>query len=507
MPVVPYIFANQSGQIPLSELDANFANVKAFADTAGNVTGNIQANITAVGTLTTLTVSGNVTAPTFVGNLVGNIGGNISVPGSNTQILFNDNGVANANAGLTFNKATNQLFATGSVNAIGNITGAAVLASGGTIGTPVGVLTMRLGNNNPSTIWIGGNATNVHIANVNSTTSIGGNLTVGSLVTATGNVTGGNIDTAGLITATGNITGGNLLTGGSLTATGNVTGGNVGTAGLISATGNVTGGNVGTAGVVTATGTITGGNILTAGLISATGNVTAGNIDTAGVMTATGTITGGNVSTAGAVTATGNITGGNLLTGGALTATGNITGGNLSISGISILTGVATAPTAANGTSNTQVATTAFVTNSLLNLVPSGVIVMWSGIIASIPTGWALCNGANGTPDLRDRFIVGAGNIYTPSNTGGSADSIVVAHTHTASSSVTDPGHAHSYTAPASATSDATGVDTEIAATTASTTGSANTGITVSTTVNSTGSSGTNANLPPYYALAYIMKT
>jgi hypothetical protein len=55
--------------------------------------------------------------------------------------------------------------------------------------------------------------------------------------------------------------------------------------------------------------------------------------------------------------------------------------------------------------------------------IPVGVIVMWSGSVASIPTGWALCNGSNGTPDLRNRFVVGAGNVYNPGNTGG-ADSV-----------------------------------------------------------------------------------
>ena len=69
MAVVPFVFADETGSIPLSQLDVNFANVKAFAETAGNVTGNIQANITAVGTLVSLTVSGNVTAPLFQGNL------------------------------------------------------------------------------------------------------------------------------------------------------------------------------------------------------------------------------------------------------------------------------------------------------------------------------------------------------------------------------------------------------------------------------------------------------
>jgi len=147
--------------------------------------------------------------------------------------------------------------------------------------------------------------------------------------------------------------------------------------------------------------------------------------------------------------------------------------------------------------------------------IPSGVIVMWSGSIATIPSGWYLCNGANGTPDLRNRFIIGAhsdttGVAYTTvtgsnTQTGGSKDAIVVSHTHTAT--VTDPGHTHSLS-PSIQT--ASGVDGNIGKVSGGSTvsnitiSSATTGITVS---NSTeGSSGTNANLVPYYALAYIQK-
>lgn len=53
--------------------------------------------------------------------------------------------------------------------------------------------------------------------------------------------------------------------------------------------------------------------------------------------------------------------------------------------------------------------------------IPSGVIVMWSGAANAIPNGWALCNGSNGTPDLRGRFVVGAGDTYSVGDTGGAA--------------------------------------------------------------------------------------
>ena len=179
------------------------------------------------------------------------------------------------------------------------------------------------------------------------------------------------------------------------------------------------------------------------------------------------------------------------------------------------LTGTPTAPTASAATNTTQIATTAFV---LANSIPSGLISMWSGTIATIPTGWVLCNGSNSTPDLRNKFVIGAhtdsvGVAYstvTGSNTqtGGTKDAIVVSHTHTATSTVTDPGHVHTFTNYSISNGGATTpviANSNVTATVS--TNSAVTGISVATTNSTEGSSGTNQNLPPYYALAFIMKT
>jgi len=142
--------------------------------------------------------------------------------------------------------------------------------------------------------------------------------------------------------------------------------------------------------------------------------------------------------------------------------------------------------------------------------IPAGGIFLWSGSIGSIPAGYVLCNGSNGTPDLRDRFVVGAGSTYAVDGTGGSANAIVVSHTHTATSTstVTDPGHNHTYTRYDTLTG-VGGANPIWANTSTQNTGNAVTGVTVATatTVASAGTSGTNANLPPYYALCYIMKT
>ena len=56
--------------------------------------------------------------------------------------------------------------------------------------------------------------------------------------------------------------------------------------------------------------------------------------------------------------------------------------------------------------------------------IPSGIITMWSGSADTIPTGWVLCDGENNTPDLRNRFIVGAGSTYAVGATGGSASGV-----------------------------------------------------------------------------------
>jgi hypothetical protein len=136
--------------------------------------------------------------------------------------------------------------------------------------------------------------------------------------------------------------------------------------------------------------------------------------------------------------------------------------------------------------------------------IPAGMMSLWYGSIGSVPAGWYLCDGSNGTPDLRNRFVVGAGSTYSVASTGGSTDAIVVSHNHTATSVVTDPGHLHTYSSPnvGGGTINASvpsGGGTQ-------NTSTASTGITVATTNTSAGVSGTNANLPPYYALAYVMK-
>jgi hypothetical protein len=75
-------------------------------------------------------------------------------------------------------------------------------------------------------------------------------------------------------------------------------------------------------------------------------------------------------------------------------------------------------------------------------LIPIGGIVIWSGSSGSIPSGWQACDGTNGTPDLQDRFIVGAGSTYSVDDTGG-ADSANLAHTHTVGGLTSRGSHTH----------------------------------------------------------------
>jgi len=155
----------------------------------------------------------------------------------------------------------------------------------------------------------------------------------------------------------------------------------------------------------------------------------------------------------------------------------------------------------------------------------SGMIILWSGNTGNIPTGFVLCDGQNNTPDLRNRFVVGAGDVYNPGNTGGSTDATLVSHSHTInnhthsfSATTGSDTHSHSYIDqyvvinngyrpwPAS-NNDCAARNVNTGGDTHSHSVSGTTGNPSDRGTNTQGSSATNANLPPYYALCYIMKT
>lgn len=169
--------------------------------------------------------------------------------------------------------------------------------------------------------------------------------------------------------------------------------------------------------------------------------------------------------------------------------------------------------------------------------VPAGVILLWSGSAASIPAGWKLCDGTSGTPDLRDRFVVGAGSSYAVGATGG-ADSVTLttaqmpSHSHSFSATTGTAGnHNHGMTTAGSHYhtvygSNSSGIVTAVKVENRTSvaeflTGSptnyagdhthsidyqGNHSHTVSGTTGGAGSGSSHENRPPYYALCYIMK-
>jgi microcystin-dependent protein len=214
---------------------------------------------------------------------------------------------------------------------------------------------------------------------------------------------------------------------------------------------------------------------------------------------------------------------------------------NVAVTGGTINGAIIGGSNAVAGTFSTLTANATTVTTLTVltggGLAPTGSLTMWAGAVVSPPTGWLACNGANvsrttysalfavvGTtwgagdgsttftlPNLLNGFPVGAGSTYALAATGGSANATLVSHTHTATSVVTDPTHKHSVIGsigggngqaqPAGAGTANTVTYPETGTTNAST------GITVATTNSTEGASATNANLPPYVAVGFIIKT
>ena len=122
----------------------------------------------------------------------------------------------------------------------------------------------------------------------------------------------------------------------------------------------------------------------------------------------------------------------------------------------------------------------------------SGMIILWSGAENAIPSGWVLCNGSNSTPDLRDRFVVGAGSAYSVGNTGGSSSVTLTVNQI--------PAHGH--TIPR-----ASGTETNFDNTGLRGGPGYYTNTAYWLTSYNTGGGQAHENRPPYYALCYIMKT
>jgi len=130
----------------------------------------------------------------------------------------------------------------------------------------------------------------------------------------------------------------------------------------------------------------------------------------------------------------------------------------------------------------------------------SGMILMWSGAVEAIPVGWVLCDGANGTPDLTDKFILGAGGAAAVGDTGGQ-DSVTLVEGNL-------PAHTHSISADGDHSGHDTGtVEVQSGSGTFVNTGDSSPGDHSHTgSTGSVGSATAFDNRPSYYALAFIMK-
>ena len=146
-------------------------------------------------------------------------------------------------------------------------------------------------------------------------------------------------------------------------------------------------------------------------------------------------------------------------------------------------------------------------------IVPSGAIIMWSGAANAIPNGYVLCDGNNSTPDLRNRFVVGAGSgsSYSVDDTGGAA-SVTLAtanlpsHSHTVSGTTGNDSHSHTIPS-ASSIGGGSRVTSQNSTGNTATTTSDTHSHSFSATTSNVGSGTAHENRPPYYALCYIMKS
>ena len=152
--------------------------------------------------------------------------------------------------------------------------------------------------------------------------------------------------------------------------------------------------------------------------------------------------------------------------------------------------------------------------------IPSGIITMWSGSTSDVPDGWALCDGNNGTPNLTDRFVIGAGNSYEVGATGGSASGVTgqadgetgPASGNTGATTLTTdqiPSHTHGYSGSYSESGSTlyrAAKNTSKFQTDATGGGQSHTHTLNAHTHTLNSHTHTVDALPPYYALCYIMK-
>jgi hypothetical protein len=274
MATVPYLFAGQVGPIPLSELDANFASCKASTTLANTVADAAQANITSVGILSSLSVTGNVNGANL------RTAGQVSATGNVSGNTFVGN--VNFGAGIvsgTGNISGGNLFIAGDGLIIGDLVVQGTTTSQNSNTITTNDLTITVGNNQSTgsalnnggllvgssniAKWQFNNLTTSWQSNIAITPTANGTLSLGGTSNYWGSAYIANAFLTGGIVAVGTVTGGGFSTGSTVVATGNITGGNIRTGGQVSATGNVS------AASITATGSITAANIVSVGPVTA----------------------------------------------------------------------------------------------------------------------------------------------------------------------------------------------------------------------------------------------
>jgi hypothetical protein len=221
---VPFNFATQSGNIPLSELDANFANVSTHTLTATYVTGNNQPNITNVGALNSLSVYGNVnTGNVFTNGIVrANLLIGVNYTGTNVSVT------GNIKAG---NITTEGVWQAAIISAPGNIIGGNLITAGyvsalgnviaSNVQTP-NLAVAHIYSDDSSYVTVS-DGLDVNGDLISESLTVTNNATINSL-TVIGNTQTGNLLTDGLISATGTLTiGGDSVIDGNLTVNGNIT--------------------------------------------------------------------------------------------------------------------------------------------------------------------------------------------------------------------------------------------------------------------------------------------
>lgn len=475
------------------------------------------------------------------GNLSWSVSGGTGaggVSGSNTQIQFNNEGDFGSDSNLVYNLTTNTLTLTGNLiatNLAGNIT-----TSTQTNITRVGTLKNLTVSNTGST----GNiiADNANLGNLTISNYFSGN---GSLLTSVAASTATTVTASSQpnITSTGTLISLSVSGVSTLGLAGNVKigGGNPGQLLTTDGAGNLSwtsitvsdsGSTYGNANVAsylnsgffntTFIGSIpkaeqsnisnianlvTGGNVfgqvgnaLIAGTVYTRAQPNITSVGTLNYLTVVSDIS----STAGSITAAGNISAtylkgnGSSITGAVPNAVNLVTGGTIN--------STVAAVTQSTADNSTKIATTAFVKSVLQTLYPVGSVYINASDSAN-PNGflgfgiWEMFSFGR----VLAGFDPGDSAFDSVGKTGGIKDAVVVNHAHTATTAITDPGHAHSTFVQTQVGGTSSGPDANWWRKDSSTTGHASTGITAATTVASAGVSGANQNLPPY-VVVYMWK-